>query len=87
MRLVKETFIMRDDDGKEFHIPAGSYVGIPHHLNATDPKFYSGDPLQFDPERFSAGRQEHRASAFAFTPFSGGRHVCPGKLNTNVSYL
>ena len=36
------------------------------------------NPEQFDPERFSPARAEHRRHAFAWAPFGGGAHMCLG---------
>ena len=35
-------------------------------------------PEHFDPERFSAERQEHKRHPGQFVPFGGGAHMCIG---------
>jgi cytochrome P450 len=36
-------------------------------------------PHDFDPERFSPERAEHRRHAYAYLPFGGGAHLCIGQ--------
>jgi len=36
-------------------------------------------PHDFDPERFSLERAEHRRHAYAYLPFGGGAHLCIGQ--------
>ncbi len=58
-------------------IPAGTPVAvfpIQVHRSAD----WWSNPQQFDPERFSAERAEHRGHPFAWAPFGGGAHMCLG---------
>lgn len=58
-------------------IPAGTPVAvfpIQVHRSAE----WWTQPEQFDPERFSAERAEHRRHAYAWAPFGGGAHMCLG---------
>ena len=58
-------------------IPAGTPVAvfpIQVHRSAE----WWTHPEQFDPERFSVERAEHRRHAFAWAPFGGGAHMCLG---------
>ena len=61
-----------------FHIPKGTPVGISpihtHHMPSIWTK-----PMDFDPERFSPARAEHRQHAYAYLPFGGGAHLCIGQ--------
>ncbi|OYU75109.1 MAG: cytochrome P450, partial [Burkholderiales bacterium PBB5] len=61
-----------------FHIPKGTPVGISpihtHHM----PSIWT-QPMDFDPERFSPARAEHRQHAYAYLPFGGGAHLCIGQ--------
>ncbi len=41
------------------------------------PEFWS-EPMQYDPERFSPERKEHKGHSFQFLPFGGGAHKCIG---------
>ena len=65
-----------------YAIPAGEDVllGIPvlHH----DPDYFP-DPMQFDIERFTAERAEHRRPG-AYVPFGVGAHKCLGSSLTEV---
>ncbi len=58
-------------------IPAGTPVAVFPIQVHRSPEWWS-NPLQFDPERFSADRAEHRRHAFAWSPFGGGAHMCLG---------
>ena len=68
----------RDCEFGGYRIPKGTPVGISpihtHHL----PSIWTL-PMQFDPERFSPARAEHRQHAYAYLPFGGGAHLCIGQ--------
>ena len=68
----------RDCEFGGFQIPKGTPVGISpihtHHL----PSLWTR-PHDFDPERFSPGRAEHRQHPYAYLPFGGGAHLCIGQ--------
>jgi cytochrome P450 len=68
----------RDCSFGGFRIPEGTPVGISpihtHHL----PSIWT-DPHDFDPERFSPARAEHKRHAYAYLPFGGGAHLCIGQ--------
>jgi cytochrome P450 len=68
----------RDCEFGGFQIPKGTPVGISpihtHHLA----EWWTA-PEDFDPERFSPARAEHRRHAFAYLPFGGGAHLCIGQ--------
>ena len=68
----------RDCSFGGFHIPKGTPVGISpihtHHM----PSIWT-NPHDFDPERFSPERAEHRRHAYAYLPFGGGAHLCIGQ--------
>ena len=58
-------------------IPAGTPVAVfPIQVHRSAP--WWSNPQQFDPERFSAERAEHRRHPFAWAPFGGGAHMCLG---------
>lgn len=59
------------------HIPAYTTLYMPMMANHRDPQFWT-DPERFDPDRFSAGREEHKRHSFAYHPFGGGAHKCIG---------
>lgn len=58
-------------------IPANVYIIISpivtHHLSQ-----YWTAPAQFDPERFSPERREHKQHPYQYLPFGGGAHMCIG---------
>ncbi len=60
-----------------YRIPANTYVIISpivtHHL----PRYWSA-PKQFDPERFTPERREHKQHPYQYLPFGGGAHMCIG---------
>ena len=68
----------RDCEFGGFQIPKGTPVGISpihtHHL----PSLWTR-PHDFDPERFSPARAEHRQHPYAYLPFGGGAHLCIGQ--------
>ncbi len=58
-------------------IPANAAINfdvpLTHHL----PEWWS-NPYDFDPERFSDQRAEHKRHRFLWVPFGGGAHMCLG---------
>jgi cytochrome P450 len=58
-------------------IPAHTMLFMVPGMNHRMQEFWS-DPEAFDPQRFSAQRQEHRRHKFQFIPFGGGAHKCIG---------
>ena len=58
-------------------IPPNTLIYMPLLYNYRDPTWWS-NPEQFDPDRFSPARAEHKRHNFAFTPFGGGAHKCIG---------
>ena len=60
-----------------YHIPAGTPVAVFPILVHRSPRWWSA-PDEFDPERFSPARAEHRRHPFAWAPFGGGAHMCLG---------
>lgn len=59
------------------HIPANTIVYVsPSYTHRM--KEYWTNPDQFDPNRFSADRAEHKQHRHLFMPFGGGAHKCIG---------
>ena len=60
------------------NIPKGTPVGISpihtHHMPSLWTK-----PNEFDPERFSPDRAEHKRHQYGYLPFGGGAHLCIGQ--------
>ena len=59
------------------HLPAGTALRASILLAQRHPDFWSR-PGEFDPERFSDERAEHRRHRYAFRPFGAGAHACLG---------
>jgi cytochrome P450 len=69
---------IKDTVFQGYEIRAGMMVGVyPMHVHYM-PSLWT-DPYRFDPERFSAARQEDKRHAFAWVPFGGGAHMCIGQ--------
>ena len=60
-----------------YKIPAGTPVAVFPIQVHRSPEWWT-NPEQFDPERFTSERAEHRRHAFAWAPFGGGAHMCLG---------
>ena len=58
-------------------IPANTQVSVFPIQVHRSPQWWT-NPEQFDPERFSPARAEHRRHAYAWAPFGGGAHMCLG---------
>ena len=70
-RCLKETEVLG------YRIPRNAGVALSplftHYMED-----YWDTPTQFDPERFSAARAEHKRHSYQFVPFGGGAHKCLG---------
>jgi cytochrome P450 len=70
---------VRDTDLLGYYIPKGTnviaYPGMNHRLA----ELWT-DPMEFDPDRFTEPRNEHKRHRYAFTPFGGGAHKCIGMV-------
>lgn len=60
-----------------YRIPARTIVSVSPVHNHYLPEYWH-EPERFDPDRFSAERQEDKQHPFLFAPFSGGAHKCIG---------
>jgi sterol 14-demethylase len=79
LRKVHKNFTVRTREGHEYQIPKGHTIASPLVINHNIPWIYK-DPDVYDPDRFGPGREEDSAGGrFCYTPFSGGRHACPGE--------
>lgn len=58
-------------------IPAGTPVAVFPIQVHRSPHWWTR-PEEFDPERFTPARAEHRRHAYAWAPFGGGAHMCLG---------
>ena len=68
---------IRECEIEGYTIPPNTLVYMPLLYNYRDPKWWT-NPDQFDPDRFSTQRAEHKNHSFAFTAFGGGAHKCIG---------
>lgn len=59
--------------GKSFTIPQGDMVFVSPTVGMRLPEVFA-DPDKFDPDRFGPGREEHKASPYAYLGFGGGMH-------------
>jgi cytochrome P450 len=66
-------------------ISAGSHVLLSPYVTHRDEEFWD-DPDRFDPDRFWPERHDDRP-AFAYFPFSGGRHACLGEAIATTEAL
>lgn len=68
---------LRETDILGYSIPENAAVGISplftHYMQE-----YWHNPEQFDPQRFSSERAEHKQHFYQFIPFGGGVHKCLG---------
>ncbi|OHU93348.1 cytochrome P450 [Mycobacterium talmoniae] len=70
---------VRDTDLLGYYVPAGTNVVTWPGMNHWLPELYT-NPRQFDPERFTEPRAEHKKHRYAFAPFGGGAHKCIGMV-------
>ncbi|NRB37731.1 MAG: cytochrome P450 [Pseudomonadales bacterium] len=64
-------------------VPADTILFIPPVYNHFMPEFWT-NPMEFDPYRFSAEREEFKSHSFAYMPFGGGAHKCIGMHFANM---
>jgi retinoid hydroxylase len=60
-----------------YQIPAGWQAVYQIDATHRDPRCFS-NPLQFDPDRFSPERSEHKRFEFSLVGFGGGSRICLG---------
>ncbi|KAH7152650.1 cytochrome P450 [Dactylonectria macrodidyma] len=83
-RRVLEDTTVSDGKGNSYLLKKGLNVQMSSEV-LHNMKNVWGDNIQdFDPERFTDNgskdsSQSERAKRLAFTPFGGGRHLCPGR--------
>ncbi|WP_040807457.1 cytochrome P450 [Nocardia concava] len=70
--------VMEDTEVLGYFVPKGSFVVVPISVNHRRPDIWSR-PEEFDPERFSDERAEHKAHRVAWAPFGAGAHKCLGQ--------
>ncbi|MCP5207262.1 MAG: cytochrome P450 [Hahellaceae bacterium] len=62
---------------KGYKIPANTQVMVDVGYTHRSAEYWS-NPMDFDPERFSADRAEHKRHKYQWAPFGGGAHICIG---------
>lgn len=68
---------VKDTNVEGHFIPSGSLVAIAPAVNHFDTSYWT-KPDQFDPDRFSPEREEHKSHRDAWIPFGSGVHKCIG---------
>ena len=68
---------LRECEIEGHRIPANTVLFLVPMFNHRMNEWWS-NPDQFDPDRFSEGREEHKRHSFSYTPFGGGAHKCIG---------
>ncbi len=68
---------LRDVEIGGHRVPANTQVWLNVEQIQRDPAIWT-NPENFDPERFSDGRAEHKRHRFAWIPFGAGAHTCLG---------
>ncbi len=68
---------VKDVEFKGYLIPAGTMLTVSPMLTHRLKEWWAA-PDQFDPERFSEERMEHKKHMYQYVPFGGGAHMCIG---------
>ncbi len=69
--------VMADTEWRGHRLPRGTNVVICPGPVMMTPEIFP-DPDRFDPDRFTAARDEDSRHKFAWSPFGGGAHKCIG---------
>ncbi|KAH8204422.1 hypothetical protein TruAng_001338 [Truncatella angustata] len=83
--VVSDTVVTSaTDPGRSYLLRKDNALLIPQMLNHMDAAHWGPDVAEFRPERFlpAKGREFHGEAPVprgAFTPFGGGKHLCPGR--------
>jgi sterol 14-demethylase len=76
-KVMKDTSVT-DASGTTHHIPKGDIVVVSPTVSMRLPTTFK-DPDTFDPDRFTAPREEHK-QPYAYLGFGGGMHSCMGQV-------
>jgi cytochrome P450 len=66
-----------DTEVDGWRVPADAGITVASMLIHRDPDWWT-NPHDFDPERFSDERAEHKQHSHVYVPFAGGAHTCLG---------
>lgn len=66
-----------DTEVDGWRVPADAGITVASMLIHRDPEWWT-NPHDFDPERFSDERAEHKQHSHVYVPFAGGAHTCLG---------
>ncbi|KAM7477650.1 hypothetical protein LguiA_025863 [Lonicera macranthoides] len=79
LRSSHSNFSAKTREGREYDIPKGHIVATSPAIANRLPHIFK-EPDNYDPDRFSPGREEDKAAgAFSYISFGGGRHGCLGE--------
>ena len=68
---------INDFEYNGLRIPSNTQTNVNIHALHHHPDYWT-KPYEFDPERFSEARSEHKSDMFQYLPFGGGAHKCLG---------
>lgn len=68
---------VRDADLQGYHVPEGTWLHVMSPVTHRLAGWWE-DPHTFDPSRFEAPREEHKAHKHVYYPFGAGAHKCIG---------
>jgi len=84
----------------EYLLKAGSVVQIPTEITQSNPSIWGPDSPSFNPQRFlkksekeklsKEEREQEKMQRRAYTPFGGGKNLCPGRhaaANETLSFV
>lgn len=83
MRRTLTDTTITDNKGNSFFLQKGVDVQIAAGVTHSREDVWGDDALDFDPERFMGELSEDKETGkfrkAAYSPFGGGRHLCPGR--------
>lgn len=83
--VLEDTYLTYSSPGdpnsitKTYLLKKGVHVQMPSMITSYAQETWGNDALIFDSRRFMPGRDNERLQKKAFTPFGGGKHLCPGR--------
>nr|QKY15112.1 sterol 14 desaturase (STE14) [Polytomella parva] len=83
MRYARAPFNVTTSSGKDYVVPKGDVVVVSPNFSHMLPHLFER-PESYEPDRFTAPRDEDKKKTFTYIGFGGGRHACIG---ANFAYL